>query len=311
MPILVILVCLVTAYYLLSQRANFIAEKQGLDYKEYCMITSYLYDHHPQKLKPGPEFSKDLAQRIFDQFPSVNVEWDNGNGPKSIDMNDLKDIVETGHRLIEERGMNALYESLNSQYQEAIKHLESRKWEKAEAILNKLVFAHGAGMKGFDGAEILYNYAELEIASKKDDYSVPDYLSKIPDSYSGPLHDQVLLRKEEIEAGSFWAQVRKAEEPKLQLKGWRWYRDSDYFVSAVGEVKNITDEPLENVLAVVSFYTKDGTFITSSEALIRYNPILPGQTSPFEVIENYNPAMEKASIEFAFLLGGTIRVKYP
>ena len=49
-----------------------------------------------------------------------------------------------------------------------------------------------------------------------------------------------------------------------------------------------------------------GGFITSDDALIDYNPILPGQTSPFKAMATENPAMRKASIDFKELMGGSI-----
>ena len=56
---------------------------------------------------------------------------------------------------------------------------------------------------------------------------------------------------------------------------------------------------------VVLWFTDDDTFITSDEALISYNPILPEQTSPFEVMTQTNPAMSRFLVEFKTLLGGT------
>ena len=63
---------------------------------------------------------------------------------------------------------------------------------------------------------------------------------------------------------------------------------------------------LRNVVAVVSFYDARGNFITSDDALIDYNPILPGQASPFSVMATENPAMRTARVEFKELMGGTI-----
>jgi len=54
---------------------------------------------------------------------------------------------------------------------------------------------------------------------------------------------------------------------------------------------------------VATFYDANGGFITTSDALIDYNPILPGQTSPFKVMKTENPAMKKASVEFKYLMG--------
>lgn len=78
------------------------------------------------------------------------------------------------------------------------------------------------------------------------------------------------------------------------------------YITMSGEVKNISGSRLENVLAVVSYYTEDDTFVKSADALIDYNPILSGQTSPFEVITTDNPAITRFRISFKFLFGGTI-----
>jgi len=97
--------------------------------------------------------------------------------------------------------------------------------------------------------------------------------------------------------------------PELEVISFSWGgTETGHFAEAKGQVKNISGRRLENVEAVVTFNDKRGGFITSSDALIDYNPILPGQTSPFSVIETYNPAMRTgtAVVEFKFLMGGTI-----
>jgi len=75
-----------------------------------------------------------------------------------------------------------------------------------------------------------------------------------------------------------------------------------------GTVKNITDQPLKNIVAVGIWLDKDGGFIKADDALIDYNPILPGQTSPFKTISSGNPAMEKYRVEFKEMFGGTLSV---
>jgi len=93
--------------------------------------------------------------------------------------------------------------------------------------------------------------------------------------------------------------------PQLVLKSWSWFTEYGY-AKGVGQVKNISGVPLRNVEAVATFYDAQGNFITSADALIDYNPILPGQTSPFSVIAPANPAMRRAGVEFKELMGGTI-----
>ena len=92
---------------------------------------------------------------------------------------------------------------------------------------------------------------------------------------------------------------------QLIVEDWRFTRENT-FVTAAGRVTNNTASALKNVMAVVTFVTADGEFVKTSEALISYNPVLPGQTSPFEAIASDNPEIAKASISFKFLLGGTL-----
>ena len=73
-----------------------------------------------------------------------------------------------------------------------------------------------------------------------------------------------------------------------------------------GEVKNVSNRPLENVMVQVSWYTDSEEFITSDDALINLNPILPGQTSPFKTITTLNPAMSNCKMSFKALFGGSI-----
>ena len=63
---------------------------------------------------------------------------------------------------------------------------------------------------------------------------------------------------------------------------------------------------MENVLAVGTWRTADGTFIKSDDALLDYNPIMPGQISPFKIYSTYNPAMKRCNLSFRYLMGGAI-----
>ncbi len=73
-----------------------------------------------------------------------------------------------------------------------------------------------------------------------------------------------------------------------------------------GLVTNDTSRSMENVMAVALYYTEDGTFVTSDDALIDFDPILPGQSSPFSVLTRNNPAITKCGIQFKEFFGGTI-----
>jgi hypothetical protein len=96
--------------------------------------------------------------------------------------------------------------------------------------------------------------------------------------------------------------------PDLALLSSRGYEESTYFM-VEGQVKNLSNRPLENVEAVTTWYDKDGGFIKTADALIDFNPILPGQTSTFKTLTPGNPAMTKFSVEFKNLFGPSIRMR--
>ena len=97
----------------------------------------------------------------------------------------------------------------------------------------------------------------------------------------------------------------------LELGEWSWKMSSESYVKVEGEVTNISGESLKYVEAVVTFTTKDDTFITSESSLIEYDPLLPNQKSPWSVLARYNPAMQSAIVEFKTLRGQRLNVKYP
>ena len=78
------------------------------------------------------------------------------------------------------------------------------------------------------------------------------------------------------------------------------------YITVTGQVKNTSDIALDNVTAAVSYYDSGGKFVKSDTALIAYDPILAGQTSPFEVVTSDNPAITGYRVDFEFLLGGSI-----
>lgn len=94
---------------------------------------------------------------------------------------------------------------------------------------------------------------------------------------------------------------------QLIIEDWHWSQIGDSFVKAEGRVTNVSGQSLDKVVAKVSFFTKNDEFITSQDALIDYQPVLNGQTSPFSVIATYNPAMRTAQLELAEFWGSTYR----
>lgn len=98
------------------------------------------------------------------------------------------------------------------------------------------------------------------------------------------------------------------EKPTLEIISWRV--DNEYSLLKVrGEIKNLSDQKQENVIAVVDFRNKEGILVKTGEMLIRYNPLMPGQTSSFEVTETYTPEIKKYNLYFHDILGRDITSK--
>lgn len=109
-----------------------------------------------------------------------------------------------------------------------------------------------------------------------------------------------------VDVSSIESEINDRASCQLELVNTLWSEGYGY-ATYEGQVKNISNSKLKNVQAVVTWYDRNDNMITSSSALIEYNPILPGQSSPFKVMKTYNPAMGKAGVEFSHLMGGTIR----
>jgi hypothetical protein len=94
---------------------------------------------------------------------------------------------------------------------------------------------------------------------------------------------------------------------ELALLSSRGYESEggSYFI-VEGEVQNITDKPLRRIAAKSTWYDKNGTLMSSDDALVDYDPLMPGQKSPFKTMTRANPQMKTYTVAFKHLLGGEI-----
>lgn len=97
--------------------------------------------------------------------------------------------------------------------------------------------------------------------------------------------------------------------PVLELRSALMRQSSRSHMTVEGEVVNISGDSLRYVAAVITWRDASGAFITSDKALIEYNPVLPGQTSPFKVISTRNPEMTRFDITFRTLSGPDLPTK--
>lgn len=221
-----------------------------------------------------------------------------------------KDIVQIN-------AQTALKKTDEDKYQEGIGLIKQGKWD--DAIIQLILLME----QNYKDSKILYYYAsaksELEGEYRDIDMSA-HYISNIPDEYDGVLKQDILKFKQEViqesnnttEEDKRQRTIEYAREQglfDLEAVSFRWYISHSYVI-AEGQVKNLTTSSLDNVMAVITYRTKDDTFITSDSALIEYTPLLAGQTSPFKVITPYNPEMSTASLEFAEFSGGKLNADY-
>ncbi len=94
-----------------------------------------------------------------------------------------------------------------------------------------------------------------------------------------------------------------ADTPPLALLASRGQQTSEVFITVEGQVTNISGEPIESLMVLVTHYDRNKQFITTSQAMIAFNPLMPGQTSPFKSITRYNPLMASYDIQFKHVLG--------
>lgn len=94
-------------------------------------------------------------------------------------------------------------------------------------------------------------------------------------------------------------------DPQLRVGSENFTKESDFDIVA-GEITNISGESLGNVEAVTTFYDASGNVVKTEDALIDYNPILPGQTSPYKTMATDNPLIKREKTAFQVLGGSEI-----
>ena len=74
-----------------------------------------------------------------------------------------------------------------------------------------------------------------------------------------------------------------------------------------GQVKNVSDQPLSYVIMSSAFHDDKGTFVSTEDNVqAQFDPILPGQTSPFDGYGGNNPAIATVQITPAIIDGPSI-----
>ena len=119
-------------------------------------------------------------------------------------------------------------------------------------------------------------------------------------------HMLIVARSVQMRSQKAVPLAASSQTPVVQLTGLSCYFNAGY-INVQGQVKNVTDYPVDDLEAIAVFKTGTGTFVDSSSALVEYQPLLPGQTSPFKVLKTINPAIDSAELDFKLFSGETVK----
>lgn len=114
--------------------------------------------------------------------------------------------------------------------------------------------------------------------------------------------------REQVVADALKAQAdaaKAASKPKLHVSGSNCVKEYG-FMTVSGTVTNRTSAPIDSLMVVGLFGKSDGTFVKSASAMVDYQPLLPGQTSPFKAMTTENPAISKCGVSFKTMFGGEV-----
>jgi hypothetical protein len=96
-------------------------------------------------------------------------------------------------------------------------------------------------------------------------------------------------------------------ETGLALLSARSYQTTGaQFWNVEGEVKNISNAPIKSLMVVSTWYDQNGALVSSDDAMVEFDPLLAGQTTPFKTMSRFNPVMSKYSVAFKTPFGGMI-----
>jgi hypothetical protein len=97
--------------------------------------------------------------------------------------------------------------------------------------------------------------------------------------------------------------------PLLALQSSSCTRDRFGYMSCEGFVQNISSRPLDGVMTVVIWYDANNVPQSEDTSFVDYQPILPGQSSPWSTFGRANPALNSFRVQFKEFAGGTIRYR--
>ncbi len=123
--------------------------------------------------------------------------------------------------------------------------------------------------------------------------------------------EQIQDRNHIVGVGDLTVVITLAERFKLEVVSSS-INAADGNITVSGEVKNIGNTQLDNVIAVADFRATDGRVLwvaKTSEAPVDYQPVKPGQTTPFKIVIPDDPNVVDYRIWFKDGAGQAVRAR--
>lgn len=97
-----------------------------------------------------------------------------------------------------------------------------------------------------------------------------------------------------------------AARPPLKVNSYNCVREYG-FMTITGTVTNRSSQSINNLMVMGLFGTADGTIAKTADAMVDFQPLLPGQESPFKALTTINPALTTCGVKFKILMGGEVK----
>ena len=92
---------------------------------------------------------------------------------------------------------------------------------------------------------------------------------------------------------------------KLKILGTSIRREYGYLLIC-GQIVNVSDRDMNNVLAIAECFSSNGTFIKKSDMLVDDTTIKPKKISSFSIVAEDEPAIKDVKISFKHFFGEKI-----
>ncbi len=180
----------------------------------------------------------------------------------------------------------------------AIKQRSIRNWKLSDLVFYTLIGCLGMATIGFA-------VTILEDPEERQARLVEEATAEFERKREQARLDRIAERERATSARKQAEAERLAAKPPLKLISSKC-RNEFGFIKYTGEVINRSKQPIDNLMAVGVFRTSNGGHVKSANALVDFQPLMPGQRSPFTIITGDNPAISDCFLAFKTMFGGVI-----